>query len=124
MPLYIRVLIPQVRKEGLVRRGYRLCCSPAYATYATSYAAYAILYAGAHGLVRGGVIRAVQRQASPAYATYATSYAAHANMYMWQVRKDFLEEVSFALSNGMPLHWPSDEECVKKAATSRQRLAG
>ncbi len=42
----------------------------------------------------------------------------------WQVRKDFLEEVSFALSNGMPLHWPSDEECIKKAATSRQRLAG
>ena len=41
-----------------------------------------------------------------------------------EVRQDFLGEITEAISNGMPLHWPSDEECVQMAVKKRLNLAG
>ena len=47
-----------------------------------------------------------------------TKHTAHA-----QVREGFLAEIKEALSNGMALHWPSDDECIALAAKKRARSA-
>jgi hypothetical protein len=40
------------------------------------------------------------------------------------VRSDFLAEIKEALANGMPLHWPSDDECAQMALKKRLQRKG